>query len=265
MVSSREVHLKSRPKGMPVADNFEVATVSVPDPAPGEVQVRNLWMSVDPYMRNRMADRARDVPPRDDRISQIAASNATMFGWRPPFQLGEVLQGGAIGEVVASNDQSLMPGDVVSTWLGWREVFNAPAGTLEKLDTFGLPLETLLGVAGMTGLTAWVGLLKIATLKPGDVVFVSAASGAVGSVACQIAKIKGHTVIGSAGGAENARSSKRSVSTTSSTTKQPATSRRPCFERLTTGSMSILTMLAASTLSRRLRQPTRSPASRFAG
>jgi len=202
MVSSREVHLKSRPNGMPVADNFEVATVSVPDPAPGEVQVRNLWMSVDPYMRNRMADRARDVPPRDDRISQIAASNATMFGWRPPFQLGEVLQGGAIGEVVASNDQSLMPGDVVSTWLGWREVFNAPAGTLEKLDTFGLPLETLLGVAGMTGLTAWVGLLKIATLKPGDVVFVSAASGAVGSVACQIAKIRGHTVIGSAGGAE---------------------------------------------------------------
>jgi NADPH-dependent curcumin reductase CurA len=202
MVTSREIHLKSRPADVPVLDNFDVVTVSVPDPAPGEVQVRNLWMTVDPYMRNRMADRAPNALPRDDRISEIAASNATMFGWRPPFELGEVLQGGAIGEVVASNDQSLRPGDLVSNWLGWREVFNAPAAALERLDTFGLPLETLLGVAGMPGLTAWVGLLKIAALKPGDVVFVSAASGAVGSVACQIAKIKGHTVIGSAGGAE---------------------------------------------------------------
>jgi NADPH-dependent curcumin reductase CurA len=200
MVTSREIRLRSRPAGMPVVDNFEVAIVSVPDPAPGEVQVRNLWMTVDPYMRNRMIDRAPNAPPRDDRISEIAASNATMFGWRPPFELGEVLQGGAIGKVVASNDESLGPGAVVSSWLGWRELFNTPAGTLEKLETFGLPLETLLGVAGMPGLTAWVGLSKIAALKPGDVVFVSAASGAVGSVACQIAKIKGHTVIGSAGG-----------------------------------------------------------------
>jgi NADPH-dependent curcumin reductase CurA len=200
MVISREVHLKSRPIGLPVAENFDVVTVSVPDSAAGEVQVRNLWMSVDPYMRNRMGDRAPNAPPRDDRISGIAASNATMFGWRPPFQLGEVLQGGAIGEIVVSNDRSLMPGDLVSSGLGWREVFNAPAAALEGLDTFGLPLETLLGVAGMTGLTAWVGLLKIAGMKPGDVVFVSAASGAVGSVACQIAKTKGHTVIASAGG-----------------------------------------------------------------
>src|SRR6476661_3221601 len=133
MVTSREIRLKSRPAGIPVVDNFDVATVSVPDPAPGEVQVRNLWMSVDPYMRNRMADRARDVPPRDDRISQIAASNATMFGWRPPFQLGEVLQGGAIGEFVSSNYQSRMPGDVFSTWLGWLDFFFAAAATLEKI------------------------------------------------------------------------------------------------------------------------------------
>ena len=200
MVTSREICLKSRPAGMPVVDNFDVVTVSVPDPAPGEVQVRNLWMTVDPYMRNRMVDREPNAPPRDDRISGIAASNATMFGWRPPYELGEVLEGGAIGKVVASNDQSLRPDTLVSSWLGWREVFNTPARSLEKLETFGLPLETLLGVAGMPGLTAWVGLSKIATLKPGDVVFVSAASGAVGSVACQIAKIKGHTVIGSAGG-----------------------------------------------------------------
>src|SRR5258706_14196738 len=107
MITSREIRLKSRPVGMPSADNFELATVSVPDPAPGEVQVRNLWMTVDPYMRNRMADQAPNAPPRDDRISEIAASNATMFGWRPPFVLGEVLQGGAIRNGVASNDQSL--------------------------------------------------------------------------------------------------------------------------------------------------------------
>jgi NADPH-dependent curcumin reductase CurA len=165
---------------MPSAENFELATVTVPDPAPGEVQVKNIWMTVDPYMRGRMVDRASYVPP---------------------FQLGEPLQGGAIGEIAASNDPRLKRGDLVSTMFGWRESFNAPAANVQKLETFGLPPQAFLGVAGMPGLTAWVGLLKIAALKPGDVVFVSAAAGAVGSVVCQIAKIKGHTVIGSAGGA----------------------------------------------------------------
>jgi len=180
MIASREIRLKSRPIGMPTADNFELVSVPVPDPAPGEVQVKNLWMTVDPYMRGRMIDRPSYVPP---------------------FKLGEALQGGAIGEVAASNDPALKPGDIVSTIFGWREVFNAPASTVQKLETFGLPPQAFLGVAGMPGLTAWVGLTKIAALKPGDVVFVSAAAGAVGSVVCQIAKIKGHTVIGSAGGA----------------------------------------------------------------
>ncbi len=180
MVASREIRLKFRPIGMPTADNFELVSVPVPDPAPGEVQVKNLWMTVDPYMRGRMIDRPSYVPP---------------------FKLGEALQGGAIGEVAASNDPRLKAGDFVSTMFGWREVFNAPASTLQKLDTFGLPPQAFLGVAGMPGLTAWVGLTKIAALKSGDVVFVSAAAGAVGSVVCQIAKIKGHTVIGSAGGA----------------------------------------------------------------
>ncbi len=181
MVTSREIRLKSRPVGMPSAENFELATVTVPDPAPGEVQVKNIWMTVDPYMRGRMVDRASYVPP---------------------FQLGEPLQGGAIGEIAASNDPRLKRGDLVSTMFGWRESFNAPAANVQKLDTVGLPPQAFLGVAGMPGLTAWVGLLKIAVLKPGDVVFVSAAAGAVGSVVCQIAKIKGHTVIGSAGGAD---------------------------------------------------------------
>jgi len=207
MVASREIRLKRRLVGAPIAGNFELATVSVPAPAPGEVQVKNLWMSVDPYMRGRMVDRTsydphlalgEATPARE--VGEVAASNSTMYGWRPPFQLGEALQGGAVGEVVASEDPGFKPGDLVSSMFGWRERFNAPASTVEKLDTLGLPPQAFLGVAGVTGLTAWGGLLKIAALKSGDVVFVSAAAGAVGSVACQIAKLKGHTVIGSAGG-----------------------------------------------------------------
>jgi len=178
---SREIRLKNRPVGLPTPEDFELATVEPKPPGPGEVQVRNLYMSVDPYMRGRMYDRPSYVPP---------------------FQLGKPLEGGAIGEVVASNDPGLRPGDLVSSMLGWREAFVAPAASVQKIDARGLPPQAFLGVVGMPGLTAYVGLLRIAALKEGDVVFVSAAAGAVGSVACQIAKIKGHTVIGSAGGAE---------------------------------------------------------------
>jgi NADPH-dependent curcumin reductase CurA len=178
-VTSREVRLKSRPAGLPTEDNFEIAQVQVRDPAAGEVLVKNLWMTVDPYMRGRMIDRASYVPP---------------------FKLGEALQGGAIGEVLTSNAPGLKAGDLVQSNQGWREAFTAPASQVQKLDTHGLPPQAFLGIAGMPGLTAYVGLLKIAALKPGDVVFVSAAAGAVGSVACQIAKLRGHTVIGSAGG-----------------------------------------------------------------
>jgi NADPH-dependent curcumin reductase CurA len=183
MTQSREVRLKSRPEGMPVAANFEVATVELPAPGAGEVQVRNHFMSVDPYMRGRMYDRPSYVPP---------------------FQIGEALQGGCIGEVIASGDPAFAVGDIVQSMFGWREAYNAPAGALQKVETHGLPLQAFLGVAGMPGMTAYAGLLRVAALKEGDVVFVSAAAGAVGSVVCQIAKIKGHTVIGSAGGPEKA-------------------------------------------------------------
>jgi len=183
MTTSREIRLKSRPVGEPTAANFELATVTLPDPAPGEVQVRNSWMTVDPYMRGRMND---------------------VRSYVPPFQIGEALQGGAVGEVTASNDPAFKAGDAVQSFFGWREAFNAPSATVQKLDTHGLPPQAFLGVAGMPGLTAYVGLLKIAALKDGDVVFVSAAAGAVGQVVCQIAKLKGHTVIGSAGGADKA-------------------------------------------------------------
>ena len=181
MTTSREIRLKSRPVGTPTADNFELATVTLPDPGPGEVQVRNTWMTVDPYMRGRMND---------------------VQSYTPPFQIGEALQGGAVGEVVQSNDPAFKAGDLVQSFFGWREAFNAPGATVQALDTHGLPPQAFLGVAGMPGMTAYVGLIKIAALKEGDVVFVSGAAGAVGQIVCQIAKLKGHTVIGSAGGAD---------------------------------------------------------------
>lgn len=189
MTTSREIRLKSRPVGVPKTSDFDLATVELPAPGDGEVQIKNLWMSVDPYMRGRMYDRPSYVPP---------------------FQIGQALQGGAIGEVVASNDPDFKPGDIVNSMFGWREAFNAHPkslaaagmGAITKIDTQGVPPQAFLGVAGMPGMTAYVGLLRVAALKDGDVVFVSAAAGAVGSIVCQIAKLKGHTVIGSAGGPE---------------------------------------------------------------
>jgi|CXWL01.1.fsa_nt_gi NADPH-dependent curcumin reductase CurA len=183
MIASREVRLVSRPVGAPTLANFETVKVNVPAPREGEVQVRNLWMAVDPAMRGRMSDAKSYVPP---------------------FELNEAMQGPAIGEVLASNDPAFKPGDKVFSRLGWREAFNAPASALKLRDCSVLPPQAYLGFAGMTGLTAYAGLLDVAGLKDGDVVFVSAASGGVGSTVCQIAKLKGHKVIGSAGGARKA-------------------------------------------------------------
>lgn len=182
-ITSREWRLKSRPVGMPKQDDFEIASVSVPAPGEGQVQVRNNWMSVDPYMRGRMMDRESYVPP---------------------FELGKALQGGAVGEVTASGHPDYKVGDKVRSMLGWREAFTASPeeAMLEKLPETPLPEQVFLGVVGMPGLTAYAGLLRIGEPKEGDVVFVSGAAGAVGSLVCQIAKIKGCTVIGSAGGQE---------------------------------------------------------------
>lgn len=182
-LSSREIRFKSRPAGLPESENFELCETKAPPPQRGEIQVRNLWMSVDPYMRWRMTTRK---------------------SYLPPFELGTPLQGGAIGEVVASGADGFAPGDLVQTMRGWREAFttSAQAPDVRKLPKLALPPETFLHVLGLTGLTAYVGVNRIAGIKSGDTVFVSAAAGAVGSVACQIAKIAGATVIGSAGGPE---------------------------------------------------------------
>ncbi|PZO50577.1 MAG: NADP-dependent oxidoreductase [Alphaproteobacteria bacterium] len=175
---SREVRLKSRPVGMPAAENFEVAAVDLPDPGPGEILVRNSWMSVDPYMRGRMYDRPSYVPP---------------------FALGEALQGGAVGTVVQSNDPKFSPGDLVESMFGWREAFVAPAAAVTKLQNAGVPAQAYLGVLGMPGMTAYSGFHRIGEPKAGETVFVSGAGGAVGATVCQIAKIRGCTVVASAG------------------------------------------------------------------
>jgi NADPH-dependent curcumin reductase CurA len=181
-VLSREIRLKSRPVGMPDESVFELATVETPALAEGEVQVRNLYMAVDPAMRGRMSDAKSYVPP---------------------FELDKPLEGPAVGAVVSSRSPDFAPGDLVFSRLGWRELFNAPAAELKKRDR-RLPPQAYLGFAGSTGLTAYVGLFRIAGLKGGETVFVSAASGGVGSIACQIAKLKGCRVIGSAGGPRKA-------------------------------------------------------------
>ncbi len=172
MPISKEIHLKSRPKGMPVADNFALIETSINEPGAGEVLVQNIYMSVDPYMRGRM---------------------------RLDFPVGKVLAGGALGKVVASNNDKFSTGDYVTNFSGWREYFISTGGDLSKVDPDLAPLSAYLGVMGMPGLTAYGGLLVTGELKDGESVFVSAASGAVGSVVGQIAKIKGCTVVGSAG------------------------------------------------------------------
>lgn len=180
MTQCREIRLKSRPVGMPTADNFELAVTDVPTPGSGQFLVRNVWMTVDPYMRGRMMDRESYVPP---------------------FQVGQALDGGSVGQVVASNHPGFAVGDYVCGFAagGWRE-FHVTDGTMmQKVDPAVAPLESFLGVLGMPGLTAYTSLLRIGEPKAGETVFVSAAAGAVGSVVSQIAKIKGCRVVGSAG------------------------------------------------------------------
>ena len=183
VMRSRALHLVRRPVGTPVPDDFALVESDVADPLPGEVQVRNLFMAVDPATRGRM----------DDAPSYV-----------PPFGLDAPMEGPAVGRVTASGDPGLAIGDLVFHRLGWREAVTAPATSFERREEGLLPPSAWLGFAGMTGLTAYAGLLKVGALRPGDVVFVSAASGAVGALVCHIAKLKGHKVIGSAGGARKA-------------------------------------------------------------
>ncbi len=182
-VISREIRLASRPNGMPTADNFALMQTELEPLQEGQVLVRNLYMSVDPYMRGRMNDRKSYVPP---------------------FELGKPLDGAAVGEVIESRAQEFKPGDVVTSNFGWREYFIALPKALYRINPAIQPLSVYLGTLGMTGLTAWAGL-NLVEVKAGDVIFISGAAGAVGSVAGQLAKLRGCRVIGSAGSPEKVK------------------------------------------------------------
>ena len=176
-----EIRLAQRPTGWPTAETFAAVQAPVAEPADGQILVRNIVMSVDPYMRGRMDD---------------------VKSYAPPFQVGAAMDGGAVGEVVESTVDSIQPGDIVLHGLGWREYAVLDANHAVKVDPSIAPPGAYLGVLGMPGLTAYAGLVEVAEFKPGDTVFVSGAAGAVGSVVGQIAKLKGaKRVIGSAGSA----------------------------------------------------------------
>ncbi|MEQ7874643.1 NADP-dependent oxidoreductase [Sphingomonas sp. ASV193] len=173
-------HLIRRPNGMPVPDDFAFRDIDLPALGEGMVRVANRFLSVDPYMRGRMND---------------------VKSYVPPFALDAPMEGGAVGEVIESNDPGFAPGDLVFHMAGWRDEAVVPAKSLNKLPAIpGVAPETFLGNMGLTGATAYFGLFEAASAKEGDVVFVSGAGGAVGSAVMQIAKAKGMTVIGSAGG-----------------------------------------------------------------
>ncbi len=178
-VSRRSVVLRSRPSGEPRPDDFEIVSDAVPTPGPGEVVTRTIWLSLDPYMRGRLSDRK---------------SYAT------PVQIGETMTGETIGEVVASGDPAFAPGDVVSGSRGWQTHTVSKAKALVKIEPGAAPLSTYLGVLGMPGTTAYSGMTDIGQPKKGETVVISAASGAVGSVAGQLAKRAGARVVGVAGG-----------------------------------------------------------------
>jgi len=175
---SKEVQLAARPDGEPKDSDFQIAEIPVAAPGAGEFLVQNLWMSVDPYMRGRMMDRESYVPP---------------------FQIGETMDGGCIGKVIESNNENFAVGDYVNSMNGWRELYVTDGAMVNKIDPAMGPIEANLGTLGMPGMTAYAGLFKVAGLKDGENVFVSAASGAVGAVVCQLAKAHGCYVVGSAG------------------------------------------------------------------
>ena len=174
------MHLAARPQGEPVPTDFALAEVEVPDPGEGQVLVRNTFMSVDPYMRGRMND---------------------VKSYVPPFQIGAPLDGGAVGEVIASTVDSHRVGDLVLHGYGWREHALGKAKAFRVLPPTATP-SAHLGVLGMPGLTAWAGLFAVAGYQPGETVFVSGAAGAVGSLVGQLVTATGGTAIGSAGSAE---------------------------------------------------------------
>jgi NADPH-dependent curcumin reductase CurA len=182
--ANRQIVLKSRPEGAPELGNFELVQAPMPEPGDGEVLMRIRYLSLDPYMRGRMS----------------AAKS-----YAKPVSVGATMVGGTVGEVVVSHYSKLAPGDIVLGYGGWQDYAVANGVGLRKLDPAAAPVSTALGVLGMPGMTAYAGLLEIGKPRPGESVVVAAASGAVGSVVGQIAKIKGCRAVGIAGGPDKCR------------------------------------------------------------
>ncbi len=183
--TTREIHLAARPAGTPVPSDFATVETELPAPGPGQVLVRNTWLSVDPYMRGRMNDAKSYVPP---------------------YALGEVMEGGAVGEIVASESDRVPVGATVIHQGGWREHALLDGREVRVVDVERAPAEAYLGPLGMPGLTAYVGLTRIAQVNEGDTVFVSGAAGAVGTVAARVARHLGAAqIVGSAGGPEKGK------------------------------------------------------------
>ncbi|WP_163581599.1 NADP-dependent oxidoreductase [Gracilibacillus saliphilus] len=178
---NKQILLAKRPSGTPSKDTFQFVTTEIKQPEKGEVLIRTLYVSVDPYMRGRMIDAPSYVAP---------------------FQLNEVIEGGAIGEVIESQSDHFAEGDIIIGGFGWQTYYTAKEKEIRKLDKDIAPISTHLGILGMTGLTAYFGLLEIGKPKQGETVVISGAAGAVGSVVGQIARIKGARVVGIAGSDE---------------------------------------------------------------
>jgi NADPH-dependent curcumin reductase CurA len=182
-MQNKEIRFASRPAGIPTLDNFNLVDTDMPKPADGQVLLRTLYISVDPYLRGRM---------REGR------------SYVPPFKVGQVIESGALSEVIESRSPKFQPGDIVTGMFGWRLYNVANADPLMKVPA-GVPVTTALGVLGIPGLTAYFGLLDIGQPKAGETAVVSGAAGAVGTIVCQIAKIEGCRVIGVAGSDEKNR------------------------------------------------------------
>jgi len=178
MMRNRKIVLAARPSGLPRESDFRLVEEPLPEPGAGQVLVRGVYLSLDPYMRGRM----NDAP-----------------SYAPPVALDEVMVGGVVGEVMRSEDAAFAAGDVVEGPLGWQEYGVADGSALRKVDPGLAPISTAVGVLGMPGLTAYFGLLEVGRAAPGDTVVVSAAAGAVGAVVGQIARIKGCRAVGIAG------------------------------------------------------------------
>ncbi len=176
-----QILLSSRPQGWVTRENFETVRKDIPEVRAGQIVVRNLWLSLDPYMRGRMNDAKSYVPP---------------------FEVGEVLQGQAVAEVVASKHEKFAEGDFVTGMFGWENYTRSNGEGVRKVERGGVPLSYYLSILGVTGLTAYLGLFDIGGLQAGETLFVSAAAGAVGSAAGQMAKLKGCRVVGTAGSDE---------------------------------------------------------------